>query len=236
MQLALASRREEDTALPDHVVCAGEQAILAAILLPSITLSIWRRHIMSAQRRWLDDLYLDEIDDVRLTAAAHDVHAPLRHALIGAGYDDGPRLAEMVGDIANLARNHADLLDQSQVELRLEVVETDACRKFHCDYGSARLICTYRGPGTLWLDQEAAALLRADGPSSPLRVRQLRTGEVAVFKGRLWAPETAIVHRSPAIEGTNEKRLVLVIDPAGDQSDVRMSRIAQDAARQELNQ
>ena len=38
----------------------------------------------------------------------------------------------------------------------LEVVRTDSCRKFHADYVTARLITTYLGEGTQWLDEADA--------------------------------------------------------------------------------
>jgi hypothetical protein len=44
-------------------------------------------------------------------------------------------------------------------------------------------------------------------------VRQLLAGEVALFKGRLLT-DSPIIHRSPPIAGTGQRRLVLVINPA----------------------
>ena len=38
------------------------------------------------------------------------------------------------------------------IKLQLEIVTTDMCRLFHADYYRQRLLCTYLGPGTEWLD------------------------------------------------------------------------------------
>ena len=49
----------------------------------------------------------------------------------------------------------------ARFELRLEVVRTDSCRKFHADYVTARLITTYAGEGTDWLADADAARVAA---------------------------------------------------------------------------
>jgi hypothetical protein len=41
-------------------------------------------------------------------------------------------------------------------------------------------------------------------------------GEVGIFKGRLWAEEPSILHRSPPIAASGERRLLLVLDPLWD--------------------
>jgi hypothetical protein len=104
--------------------------------------------------------------------------------------------------------------DSSQVSIRLEVIEGNACRKFHSDYVTVRLIATLAGPGTQWLDDGDAARLRAGADPDTLHIRDIATGHVALFKGRAWTRDRAIVHRSPPIAGTGQCRLVLVIDPA----------------------
>ena len=42
------------------------------------------------------------------------------------------------------------------VGLRLEIIERAMCPRFHVDHVGIRMLCTYRGPGTEWLDDEAA--------------------------------------------------------------------------------
>ena len=85
--------------------------------------------------------------------------------------------------------------------VRLDVVDTDACRRFHADYVPLRLLCTYVGPGTQWHRCD-----RAD------RVEQLAAGEVAIFKGRDALDPPVLLHRSPPISRTGERRLLLVLD------------------------
>ena len=60
---------------------------------------------------------------------------------------------------------------------RLEVVTTDACRRFHLDRVPARLLCTDRGPGT------EDGLARGDG--SVEVVSRMGAGDVCLLRGSL---------------------------------------------------
>ncbi len=88
------------------------------------------------------------------------------------------------------------------MKLRLEVVETDACRRFHADFVTYRLLTTYCGAATQWVRS-----------TQPETIETLRAGDVAIFNGRVLLEEPTILHRSPPIAGTGETRLLLVIDP-----------------------
>lgn len=111
-------------------------------------------------------------------------------------------LQEAVG---KLARRFADLMEQDTVRLRLEGIVGNACRKVHADFTDLRLICTLAGPGTDYS--------RGDDADGPLE--RIPTGTVALFKGLAFGPgHAACLHRSPPIEGTGARRLVVVIDTA----------------------
>jgi hypothetical protein len=108
-------------------------------------------------------------------------------------------------DILLQAQRFAAFMQVDAVRLRLEAVTTNACRKIHADYTDLRLITTYHGPGTDYLPVDA----------EPVEGNLLRmiTGHIGLFKGRLFADgHVPCLHRSPPIEATGEKRLVLVID------------------------
>lgn len=201
--------------LPDHARASEDPAILAAILLPGINLAIWQGHRVPAVP---DAAALASVDDITLTCDAGHLRADMQLALTGADYARVEADA-IAGDVAMLGGRLARLLDRDRLAVRLEVVETDACRKFHADHVSVRLIRTYAGAATQWLDARDAAALKAGAEPDGLTIRQLGTGDVALFKGRQWAPDGAIVHRSPPIAGTGQRRLVLVIDPAPDGQD-----------------
>jgi len=197
---------------PEHAARSADPDALSAILMPGINLAIWERKVAP---KVPDVKTLAEINDISLTAEADQVGAAMILALKEAGYP-----AEVIGpltaDIAAHANRLAQLLVCETLAIRLEVIETDACRRFHADYVSVRLILTYVGPGTQWLDNVAAIRLRNGAAVETLDVRNVSAGQIALFKGRKWSPDGAIVHRSPPIADTGQRRLVLVIDPALD--------------------
>jgi len=96
------------------------------------------------------------------------------------------------------------------LRLRVDVVATNACRRFHVDVLTARLICTYRGTGTQYGVSK--------GGAEPTDIFTVPTGSPIVLRGKLWPehPSSGLQHRSPPIEGTGETRLVLVLDPVHD--------------------
>ncbi|QRM33208.1 DUF1826 domain-containing protein (plasmid) [Microvirga sp. VF16] len=74
---------------------------------------------------------------------------PLRLAKAEFGPD---WLAEwLVNDLSFLGLMFEQLTGAQRLCLRLDVIEDDACRKFHVDNVFYRLVTTYRGPGTQWL-------------------------------------------------------------------------------------
>lgn len=181
---------------------------LAAILDPATNIALHRR---PAPARDIGDF--GQCDDVTGEYAVATLLPAVTIDLRDAGYG-AAAAATLAADIADLAARFARIMEGDRVAIRLEVVETDACRRFHADYVTARLICTYAGPGTQWLDADAADALAAGAAPDTLTIRQLDAGDVAIFKGRLWAPDAPAIHRSPPIEGSGIRRLVLVIDPA----------------------
>jgi hypothetical protein len=177
--------------------CTVEAASgLASIRQSEIDLVIWNRAVKDALHQEVAELSLDQLPAFRLESVAL---AELDAAL-------APHTAAtpaLGADIAELARFYARLLRLTRVRIRLETVTTDACSLFHVDRVRLRLLATYVGPGTDWLDVTAA-------PDA--RVRRLPEGAVALLKGSLWPGSPGCPHRSPPIRGTRRHRLVLSID------------------------
>ena len=183
-----------------HVHCARTIDALAAILDPEVNLAIWERPSVVPVGS------LNGFGTIQLTTSVERAHAALTDA-----FTQQPQAAwhaDIAADIAALAASFAAIMALSHVVIRLERVVGDACKRWHADYVPVRLISTYCGSGTQWIERSIA---RAGG--SPVeRPRSLTPGAVGLFKGRILAGEQAIVHRSPPIAGTGEARLLLVID------------------------
>lgn len=200
-------------AIAAHVTAGIDPVILGAVLMPAITLAIWQRAIADSLASWIAQLDLDAVADLRFACDIDDLASALVEAFAEGDYPATPGAWLLRADILSLGQRFATVMDDRRVEIRLDVIETDACRKFHADAVTARLITTYSGPGTQWLDQDAAAQATAGAPPATLAINALAAGEVAMFKGRGWAGERAIIHRSPPIAGSGTRRLVLVINP-----------------------
>lgn len=104
-------------------------------------------------------------------------------------------------------------MEVAYLRFRLDIISTNACRKFHVDAIRARLICTYRGTGT--------QLGHARPGTEPGQVMTVATGAPLLLRGSLWPadPAAGLLHRSPPIEGSGETRLVLVLDPVFDEAE-----------------
>jgi len=171
-------------------------ADLATIHHAEVDLVIWDRGNEVALYQDVATLSLDQLPAFRLESVAI---AELDVAL-------APHTATTPAlrtDIAELARLCARLLRLTRVRIRLETVTTDACSLFHVDRVRLRLLTTYIGPGTDWLDVTAA-------PDE--RIRRLPEAAVALFKGSLWPGSPGCPHRSPPINSTGQHRLLLSID------------------------
>jgi hypothetical protein len=58
---------------------------------------------------------------------------------------DCPALA---ADVAAVVRSFLAQFGAARASLRVEVVTTNTCPKFHCDNIRVRVVTTYHGPGT----------------------------------------------------------------------------------------
>lgn len=182
-----------------HVYRARTVDALAAILDPDVNLAIWDRPSVPIGA-------LDGFGTIQMTTTIDGAHDELTGAF--AQLPAAAWHADIAADIAALTTSFAAIMALSHVVIRLERVVGDACKRWHADYVSVRLICTYRGSGTQWIERSVETL---DVPvvETP---QSLDTGAVGLFKGRVLAGEQAIVHRSPPIAGTGEERLLLVLD------------------------
>jgi hypothetical protein len=191
---------------------------LQRILRPDMALAVWRRSLDDNIVTELDSLMLDEVDDILFTSGTAALETTLADVLEAAGYS---AMLALRRDIVMLASQHAAVSCDGNVTIRLEVVETDACRKFHTDYVSVRTITTYLGQGTQWIEANSVEQVGASGGPE---IFQMDAGDIGMFKGRLWQETPTILHRSPPIGGSGEQRLVLVIDsaPREDKAVVRL--------------
>lgn len=183
---------------------------LSALHRPDCPAAIWRRQPLSGFQSWIDGLDPEVLPAARVILRPEAVREASVAICDASGTPEGPERDRLVDDIAALADIFAGLMQARWLRLRLDVVTTNACRRFHIDAVTARLVCTYRGTGTQYG-------IGADG-AEPRRVFTVPTGAPILLRGTLWpeSPRSGLLHRSPPIEGTGETRFVLVLDPVDD--------------------
>ena len=186
---------------------------LAQIRTPGCAAVLWHRPPPPGLLDWLAGLPPERLPAMRAVLHPEDAAAALRTACDAAGTPEGPERARLIADIADLAERFAALMRAPLLQLRLDVVTTDACRRFHIDAVTARLLCTYRGTGT--------QIGIGPGGREPDPIHTAPTGAVLILRGTLWPtdPPADLRHRSPPIAGTGETRLLLVLDPVWDPED-----------------
>jgi hypothetical protein len=165
-------------------------------------------------------------------AAARTLGSGFRAALRVGQRPDLSSLPDMPGrnvladDLASLAELYADLLGCDEVGLRLEIVGRAMCPRFHVDHVGIRMVSTYRGSGTEWLDEQCANRdflgSRSGGEPddtsglirSPAGIHSVPPFAIALLKGDLWQGNAGrgIIHRSPMVPDNQVPRVLVAID------------------------
>ncbi|MEO0327285.1 MAG: DUF1826 domain-containing protein [Pseudomonadota bacterium] len=174
---------------------------------PGVAAAIWRRQLPTDFQSWVDELPLENLPCARVTVRTELVRDAVEAICANAGIPNNSKRQLLVDDAVLLATEFAALMDTEFLRLRYDVIRDDACRKFHIDAVTARLVCTYRGLGTQYG-------ISTDG-ENPKRIFSAPTGAPMLLRGTKWPepPVSGLLHRSPPIEGTDMTRLVFVIDP-----------------------
>ena len=124
----------------------------------------------------------------------------------------------LIKNIIRLSKSFYELTKSKHIQLQLEIIRTDMCRLFHIDNLRQRLLCTYLGPGTEWLDQSNVNWNGlGKGCNKKIvkdskNINQTKSGELILLYGLKHELNLPIVHRSPEIEKENLTRVLLKID------------------------
>ncbi|MFV0243953.1 MAG: DUF1826 domain-containing protein [Qingshengfaniella sp.] len=190
------------------VAVGASEVVLDQIGRPDTAAVLWQRRLDPGVQAWLDALPAEGLPQMRAALRVEDVGRAVDAALTAAGHGPNPWGRMLCDDVQALATRFAGIMGQEKIELRLDAISGNACTRFHVDFVSARLLCTYRGLGTEYGI--------AEGAGDPAAPNQMQPGWVGLFRGRTWPSPAAcgLVHRSPPIAGTGETRLLLVIDVA----------------------
>jgi hypothetical protein len=187
--------------------------VLTQIFDPEVNLVIWQRQpdpAIVAYSEWLAASL--ETAGVPTWSQIQTVVEPAElPELLALRLPDAPGKTEFIADLLLLSQMLTCLMDCPAVGFRLKLLQQPMCPRFHTDHVALRLLVTYSGAGTEWLNQ--AQSLAVDRQQQ--RPQQLKPAEVALLKGSAWPDNVAgaIWHRSPA---SAAPRLLLSLDPGGE--------------------
>ena len=183
---------------------------LHVIRQPLVPAVIWRRAPLSKFQTWIDSLSHEELPSARIALPLNKFQEVLTEVMQVSATPACVQREMLIDDITALANVFAEINQTKFLRLRLEVINTNKCSKFHIDAVTTRLVCTYRGPGTQYC-------FSAD-EFDPSNICNVPTSSPIVMRGTLWPTEkrSDFLHRSPPIDGSGKTRLLLVLDPIND--------------------
>lgn len=206
----------------DHVRVCSTPSELSAIHSSSVNLAVWERSVPPAIESGLDGLVPEDLPQFTASLKKSRVRSQLRRSLTAAPTLPDEIEAFLLHDCNRLVEIFFSLTQAAEVLAKLSVIGDDACRYFHHDARSVRLLCTYRGPGTEWLPN-AFVDRTAVGSGNNARIckddrqiRRLARFAVGLLKGRSYPRNlgNGLIHRSPPIATKRETRLLLCLDEA----------------------
>jgi len=185
---------------------------LRLIRRSDVELVLWERSLAPDLARWLDGLPIRRLPHGRMHVRAAHLTAALTDLVEAAEMPRECLRDAFLEDVGALARSFMSTMGVESVDLRLETIGHNACWRFHRDCVAARLLTTYRGPGTEWVlpGDSDRALSRQSAYRGP--TQRFARHAVGLFKGSCSAPASGVVHRSPAIAGTGTTRLFLCLN------------------------
>ena len=201
----------ETTLKFDNAAISDDANILQDIHIKNKNIAIYQRDIESLKNA------LDQVTQQSIECKVSGTIQEIANFLDSYFSDDLPEVKVLLDDIYGLLELFKQVTKASSFRFFLATINNNMCRKFHTDINNLRMLCTYVGPGTLWLPEEAVdhKALRAKANDIVLDknlIQQVRTGDAVILKGALYPESEAIIHRSPTIEETGNKRLLLRID------------------------
>ena len=184
-------------------------------------IAIWKRELSSE----LTTAVSDFLTHNSKTAAVLSVTPENTAAVLYDTFGKSDALTTVSNDIALLVDMFCCLFDLTHAGLRLTVLDSPMCPRFHVDRIPCRLVTTYQGIATEWLNHDvidrtklgAGNQGKTDEESglfnSLHNINRLNKGDVALLKGENWNDNegAGLVHRSPNVS-FGERRLLLTLD------------------------
>ena len=211
--------QEQTDFVTPHSVIDDAPASLADIYQSDINLVCWQRAVSKTWSADIESLLKRPIMSVRQVVDA-EISAKALSEIFHLHRD-----STLIADIRLQIEMFADLFFLSRLGLRFEKIDKAMCPRFHTDRLVCRLVSTFHGVGTQWLDEDNADRSKLGTGSAGLpdnqsgvylnerEIHSATAGDVLLLKGHGWpgSPVPGIIHRSPLAE-PGSPRLLLTLD------------------------
>ncbi|WP_024604110.1 MULTISPECIES: DUF1826 domain-containing protein [unclassified Pseudoalteromonas] len=199
--------------------------VLPQIYNQDTNIVIWKRDLEQTLTKAVNALIATSaLKPIELAVSPNDAFDQLITAL-KAEDNNRDEVNTLCEDIALLVEMFCCLFDLKRAGLRLKILDKPMCPRFHVDKIPCRLVTTYQGVATQWLNHSdvnrsklgTGNLGKPDEESGLFEnlsnINQLQQGDVALLKGEYWDDNegAGLVHRSPPV-AANEQRLLLTLD------------------------
>ena len=171
-----------------------DEKVFQEIHLPFKNIAIYQRDL-SALKEELNSL-ADKTIDYRVNGTVEEISGQFKQFF----EEYLPECPALLADITHVLRLFEQTTKAANLRVLLATVESNMCRKFHTDVNDIRLLCTYIGPGTVWLPDEAvnyeALKARKENDEIVLdqqHIQHVDTGDVVLLKGALYEGASPIL-------------------------------------------
>ena len=201
--------------------------VLPQIYNQDTNIVIWQRDLEQTLTNAVNTLITaNALKPIELAVSPDDAFDQLIKALKPED-NNRDEIKALCEDITLLVEMFCCLFDLKHAGLRLKILDKPMCPRFHVDKIPCRLVTTYQGVATQWLNHSdvnrsklgTGNLGKPDEESGLIKslnnINQLTEGDVALLKGEYWDENegAGLVHRSPPLAGTNSApRLLLTLD------------------------
>jgi hypothetical protein len=223
---ALATKIDSHLVYPDEAaqgkaVWGKEPNVLTEVYQQDTNMVIWQKSCASSLQPAIDAFLANKKHFKIALSVSPDTAFESIHKALG----NADASLELSKNITELVDMFCCLFDLKRAGLRLAILDSAMCPRFHVDRVPCRLVTTYEGVATQWLPHNKInrSALGVKTTQDPLDqsglyqeesdIEQLQKGDVALLKGELWQgnENKGLVHRSPPV-GKGEKRLLLTLD------------------------
>lgn len=198
-------------------IIGAQSATLAEVLRDEVNLAVWQRDLSAEVEGFVNALLAQARPVSEVLTLDISAQGEVQPFVLLGQQAALPSYSAFSADVLWLVQAFACLLEAKRVGLRLRSLQQPMCPRFHVDHVPVRLISTYAGCGSEWLEEGSMCRERlgdsAAEPQDVQLIQQLSAGDVALAKGEKWQGNqgAGLIHRSPT-PPAGTTRLLLTLD------------------------